>query len=244
MSGNKYELVNAAYTPEIADATRGGLFFKIIFKQDGKGLSKRDLGDSIVKNFITGTGAGWGGKAPGLARGEIRELVIASNVDLTNDGAKRVVTSIMEARKIRDNAATDSATKDLMSRILELYQRVYVIQQTKAGAGAAVAAEAVNVTTNVVGVINLEVANTTAGDPAAAVAADVGKVGVKLKPGVTVAAGAAAAAVALKTDARLHRGFINFTGVAEGTETGEDLSTEAAIVGGNAGTSSWNEYKF
>ena len=172
MSGNKYELVNAAYTPQAETATRGGLFFKIVFKQDDANLAARVTTDSIVVNFLTGTGAGWGTTTPGDARNEIHNLVEASNVALNDNGAKYVVRSIMAARAARDDASSDKATKDLMSRILELYQRVYEIKQTNAAGNAA---PAVNVTIRGGPPLNLVEANTTNGAPAATGAVDAGK---------------------------------------------------------------------
>ena len=220
MSGNKYELVNAAYTPLEETATRGALFFKIMFKQDDANLSNRDVTDSIVQNFITGTGAGWGSTTKAIAQKEIEDLVEASNVKpLTDAGAKYVVKSIMAARTARD-AATDKATKDLMSRMLELYQRVYKIEQND----AAGTAQTLNVTARGGAPINLVEANTKFGAPATGA----GNVGVTLR-------GATPAAV------RASRGFIDLSGNG-GTNLSAVTSTARAVQG--ATPSTWNDDKF
>ena len=225
MSGNKYELVNAAYTPEDKGATRGGLFFKIIFKQDDANLSTKDLTDSIVKNYLTGTGAGWGSTTKLDARDEIIHLVEASNKALTDAGAKYVVESIMAARNIREDATSDKATKDRMSRILELYQRVYNVTQTNA-TGASLP---VNVTNKTVGSVTLDAGKTKLGPSVSGGASDDGKVGV----------------MPAKTDdtpaQRTLRGFGNLT-----PHGGINLSAVSGITNAGKGItpSTWNEDKF
>lgn len=126
MSGNKYELAEVAFFPELADSARGALLFKVLFSQTGQSTNLNDESSiTDTKNFINGTHPAWE-VDEATAKADVEGALAQAAAQTVNDqaAAKRVVAAVKKARDLRDNGAT-ATEKDLGARILQLYDLAF-----------------------------------------------------------------------------------------------------------------------
>lgn len=139
MSGNKYELAEVAFFPNLADSARGALLFKVLFSQTGQSTNLNDeTRITDTKTFINGKHPAWE-VDEATAKDEVEGALAAAANATVNDAAaaKRVVAAVKKARDLRDNGAT-ATEKDLGARILQLYDLAFKFTfQPTAASGAA-----------------------------------------------------------------------------------------------------------